>query len=543
MDRSRRTRRVLLLALALVGGGCHRNDHGPVASTPAATLVVATPGDLTGVNELVSNGTRHFDQDVHAALFLHLLRENPDYQQHPPTFAPQLAQSWEAAPDRKTITFHLRPDATWSDGVPVTAGDVRFTWQAQTSKEVGWPSAYIKESIQDVEVVDPHTVRFHFSRVYPTQLLDANDGVVLPQHAWGAVPFAQWPQRADWFRDHLVVDGPFTIERWKPQQELALRRNPRYFERGKPGLERVVFRVVPDEAARLQELLAGAAQVIERVPPDRVDEVARTPGRRVVPVWTRQYTAIAWNTHRPPLDRVEVRRALTLAIDRAGLVEALWRGHAHVADGPLPRTVWAHPTDLEPLPYDPATAARLLDAAGLRDTNGDGVRELAAKPFHLELSTNTGDQIRHDALVLLQEQLRRVGILVDPVFREPGAQLAQLAAHHFDGALTAWGFDTSLDLRYAFDSRDPDASNWGGYQNAEVDHLLDAIEAEPDRERARPLFARVLHAIADDQPYTFLWEPQQLVGMDTRIEGAAPNALSTFYALEDWRLAAPPPAR
>lgn len=547
--RARRGATCLLVALLAVA--CRRPESGtettasPTATpTPAsATLVVATNGELSGVNELVAGATRRFDQEVQAALFLHLLRERPDYQEHPPTFEPQLARSFDFSPDRRTLTFRLRDDVLWSDGQPVTADDVRFTWQAQTSKEVGWPSAYLKESIRDVEVVDPHTVRFHFSRVYPTQLLDANEGLVVPKHVWGQLPFAQWPASADWFRDHLVVDGPFTLASWKPQEELVLQRNPRYFEAGKPYLDRVVFRVVPNDSARLQELLGGGAQVVDGIPSDHADEVARTPGRRIVAVWTRQYTAIVWNTRRPPLDEAEVRRALTLAIDRAGLVEALWRGHARVADSPILSTVWAHAPELHPLPYDPAEARRLLAAHGFADTNGDGVLERNGKPLRLEISTNSGVQVRHDALVLIQEQLARVGIAVDPVFRDPGAEMAKRNAHDFTGTLTAWGIDTGLDLRYAFDGRDPDGTNWGGYRNAEVDRLLDAIDAEPDRLAARPLFARVQQLIATDQPMTFLWEPQAIVGMDTRITGAQPNALGTFWGLESWRLGGASPPR
>jgi peptide/nickel transport system substrate-binding protein len=541
--RARRGATTLLLALAALA--CRRTESvapgagsRPAAAPAAAstTLVVATNGELGGVNELAVTTTRRFDQDVQGALFLHLLRERPDYQQHPPTFEPQLARSWELSPDGRLLTFHLRDDVQWSDGRPVTADDVRFTWQAQTSKEVGWASAYLKESITDVEVVDPRTVRFHFSRVYPTQLLDANEGLILPAHAWRQLPFAKWPQGGDWFRDHLVVDGPFTIEAWKPQEELVLRRNARYFEPGKPHLERIVFRVVPDEAARMQELLAGEAQVMEAVPPDRAEEVTRTPGRTIVPVWTRQYTAIVWNTQRPPLEQREVRRALTLAIDRAGLVEALWRGHARVADSPILSTVWAHPADLDALPYDPAEARRLLAAHGFADADGDGILELRGKPFRLEISTTSGNQVRHDALVLIQEQLARAGIAVDPVFREPGAEMAKRQGHDFTGALTAWGIPTDLDLRYAFDGRDPDGTNWGSYRNPEVDRLLDTIERQRDWNDVLPLLAHAQQLIAEDQPFTFLWEPQSLIGMDARITGARPNALSTFWGLEDWQL-------
>ncbi len=538
-SRRRRPAARLLLALPLLLAGCR--ERQPAATpAPPTTLVVATGADISGFNELAASATRQLDQDVLSALFLHLLAEQPDFQRHPPTFAPQVARSWEVSPDRLNLTFRLRDDVRWSDGVPLTAEDVRFTWLAQTSKEVGWPNAYLKESIRDVEVVDPQTVRFHFTHAYPTQLLDANEGFVLPAHAWKQLPFARWSQSGDWFREHLVVDGPFTLERWKPQDELVLRRNPHYFETGKPHLERVVFRVVPEEAARLQELLAGAVDLVEGIAPERADEVAGRPDLRVETVWQRQYNALVWNTRRPPLDDPLVRRALTMGIDRRQLIEALYAGHARVADSPILTTVWAHPADLHPWSYDPAAARRLLESRGFRDGDGDGILERGGKPLSIELSTNTGSQLRRDALVLIQEQLGHAGVAVRTVFREPSAQRAELTAHHFDGALAAWGIATDLDLRYGFDGRDPDGLNWGGYRNPEVDRLLDEIDARPDRASAKPLFARLQHVLHEDQPYTFLWEPPRLLGLDARLR-ATPSALSTFTGLADWSFAAEPP--
>ena len=533
----------LLLAVALLGA-CRRSESAdrPAATPepPPTTLTVATATDISGVNELLLSATRQLDQDVLSAMFLRLAAEQPDFVEHPPTFAPQLARSWDFSADRLALTFHLRDDVSWSDGRPVTADDVRFTWQAQTSEAIGWPSSYLKESIRDVEVVDPQTARFHFLHAYPTQLLDANEGFILPKHAWSQLPFAKWAESGDWFRDHLVVDGPFTLERWKPQEEVVLRANPGYFEAGRPLLRQVVFRVVPDEAARLQELLGGAADLVESVPPDRADEVTRASGRKLDVVWARRYTAIVWNTKRPPLDDPAVRRALTMAIDRPALVEAIWHGRARVGDSPVLTSVWAHAKDLHPWPYDPAAAKELLESRGFADADDDGVLERDGKPFAIELSTTTGNQLRRDALVLIQDQLKRAGVAVTTAFRESAAQTAKLSAHDFDGALVTWGIDTGLDLRYGFDSRDPDGSNWGRYENKEVDKLLDLVDHEPDRTTAGPLLGQIQHLIHEDQPYTFLWEPPVLIGRDARLR-ATPSALSTFSGLEDWAFVAAPP--
>ena len=516
------------LTLLLLAGACARREP------PLATLVVASSGSFDGPNEVVDPSRRQLEQEIRSALFLQLLHERPDYQQHPPTFAPELARAWRFSPDRLTLTFQLRDDARWSDGAPLTAEDVRFTWQAQTSPEVGWPLSYVKERIRDVEVVGPKTVRFHFTSVYPGQLLDANEGFILPRHAWSPLPFARWAESADWFADKLVVSGPFTLESWRPGEELVLARNPRYHRPGRPRLERLVFRVVPEGATRIQDLLSGNAHLVEGVPPDRVDEVEADPDSRVVGLWARQYTFIAWNTRRPPFDDAEVRRALTQAIDREALVEALWRGRARVAVSPLPGSVWAHLRELRPWPYDPQAARRLLAARGFRDGDGDGILERAGKPFSFELSTTGTDPLRRDAVVLIQQQLRRAGIDARPAFHEPGTQLARLGEHDFDGALAAWGIDTGMDMRYAFHSGEAGDSNWGRYADPDVDALLDRIAAEPDPARALPLYHQVQRLLHRDQPYTFLWEPQSLIGLAERLS-ATPSALRTLEGLDEWR--------
>jgi peptide/nickel transport system substrate-binding protein len=533
----RRGRRLGVLAALLLPLGCADRpaDRAAAAASGRGTLVVAVPADLTGVNELLSSSL--MDSEVRATMFLHLLEEQPDYQQHPPTFAPSLARSWESSADGLALTFELRDDITWSDGVPVSAEDVRWTWQAQTDPRVAWTYSFAKEEIRDVEVIGPHTVRFHFETSYPRQLLDANLGAILPRHRWSELPLEQWRGNAQWFADHLVVNGPFTLERWDPQQQVVLRRNERFHRPGLPRLERVVLRVIPDEAARIEQLLAGRVHLVEGVPPRRAEEIERHADLELLEVWSRIYSFLAWNTRRPLFAEPEVRRALTLAIDRQALVDTLYRGYAKVGVSPILSTVWAFDRSLEPWPYDPAEARRLLARHGWSD-RGDGVLAHDGVPFSFELTTNTGNQLRRDAVVLIQDQLRRVGVEARARLVEFQTLVAMNESHEFDVTLGAWAADTSLDLRYAFHSAEIEGgSNYGGYANTEVDRLIERISREGDPQAALPLFHRLQEILHLEQPYTLLWEPQWLVGISRQVQGARPNALRTFFELEEWHLA------
>ena len=184
-------RSAIVLCLALGTFACDRGKPAPpnvvqAAAAPAGTprrggsVTIANSEDLVSVNELVAGGTILSSDVAQYALFLRLLQEQPDYQDHPPTFAPRLAEGYTWSPDHLTLTLRLRPDVFWSDGVPVTADDVRFTWQAQTNPDIAWEFAYLKEAIRDVEVVDARTAKMHFTRPYFSQLGDANEGVILP---------------------------------------------------------------------------------------------------------------------------------------------------------------------------------------------------------------------------------------------------------------------------------------------------------------------------------------------------------------------------
>jgi peptide/nickel transport system substrate-binding protein len=522
------------------GTGSPRQAAGGGEPHRGGTLVAAWISDIEGVNELVESSSRTFN-DVGYQMFLHLLDEQPDFAKHPPTFEPELATSYEWSDDHLDLTFHLREDVVWSDGVPVTADDVRFTWEAQRSPEVAWPSAYMKEMIEDVEVVDPHTVIYHFSQVSPNQLLEANEGVILPEHAWGPLPFSEWRTRAGYFQEHLVVDGPFRLERWTPQQEIVLARNERYYDPDLPYLDRVVIRIIPEPSNQVTHLLVGTLHLVEQLPQPDVARVRASDVATVESFWHRLYVHVVWNMTDPRFADRRVRQALVLGVDRQQIVDTLWGDLARVADSPIIQNVWAHADGLEPWPFDPERTRALLAEAGWSDHDGDGVIDKDGVPFSFELLTNQGNQERIDAAVMIQEHLRRLGIDARPRVMEFNAMSAKLAEHQFQAAVSGWGMDTSLSLRYAFhsDSIDNDV-NFSGYSNPEVDRLIEQMEGLADIVDAKPILTEIQQLIHRDQPMMFLWESRRVNGLSRRLHDLDPNLLGTLWFLRRAWLEPPP---
>lgn len=540
----------LLVAVLLAACRGRESTQEPAAGSAAGTprrggsVVTGWIAEPGGVNEYITPASQ-VSRELQSVIFLHLTEEQPDFEKGPPTFKPSLAESYTWSADHKALTFHLRENAVWSDGVPVTADDVRWTWQAQIDKDVAWDSSFMKTGIRDVEAVDPHTVRFLFDRAYAKQMTDVNEGVILPKHVWGRLPFAKWRESSDWFKQNLVCDGPFTIVSWTPQQEIVLKRNERYYEKDRPYLDRVVMRIFSDASGALTQILSGEIDFFAQIPPSQAPRVKADPKLDLIAYWSNLYVFVTWNDRDPKLDDPEVRRALTLAIDRQAIVDTILGEYGRVAVSPILTSVWAHDRTIQPLPYDPAQARAILAAKGWKDSDGDGVLDRKGKPFAFELASNAGNQQRNDAAVMIQAQLGKVGIKATPRVVEFNSLIAQLNGGRFEAAILGLSLDTSLDLTGNFHSKaipgaDQEGSNFERYSNPEVDRLIDQIAAEPDLASARPALDQVQRILHRDQPLTMLWESQRLSPVNKRIHDARPNAARSLFNLQDWWVEPPP---
>ncbi len=533
MHKPRAQLTALSVGVLVVMVGC---SLGPTDSSAA---LIALEDDIGGFNELVSvdNATT---QQILERLFLDLLIEGPDSSQGPPSFSPRLAERFEISADGKAVTFYLQPDATWSDGVPVTAEDVRWTWQAQTSPEVAWDFVETKRHISDVEVVNDKTVRFHFSHAYANQLVDANEGVVLPKHAWSQLPFGEWRGGEDWFREHLVVSGPYEVEHYTPEAELILVANDRYFEPDLPTIQRLIFQVIPDANARVRGLLAGELDFIPKLQPFEASQVAESKVAELVAYPHRQYDYISWNVRDPLLADQAVRRALTLAIDCQEVIDTLLSGYAQRSTGPILSTVWAH-SGIEPWPHDPERALAIFGDAGwspgkdgkLRDANGD--------VLGFSLAFNADNAFRRDAAAMLQEQWRRIGVEVTLLPEDFGVLSERLESFGHQAYLGAFLMDTSLDLTVVLHSSAIDNGyNFSAWSNPEVDRLIDRVKSYDDILDARGDLARIQEIVHQQVPMTFLWEPMRINAKSTRLTNVVPNLIDTYANMRSWRLADPP---
>lgn len=492
-------------------------------------LVIGVSGDVDSFNPLLTRS--RFGTELSKMLYLSLLEEQPDFI----TFKPALAKSWSVEDDGKRIRFHLRSDVYWSDSVKVTAADVEFTHSKQIDEQIGWTGASVKSFISAVQVVNDSTIDYHFSTVYPYQLMDANEGVVLPKHIFQNTGSAEW-QNLDYTK-HYVGNGPYKLKTWAPNQYIELTRNELFHNPELPKIANIIFKIVPDQTQLLTQLQTGEIHVMDGVPAQDADRIAAENKNIIIERFAySQYVQVSWNLDNPLFQDHKVRQALTMAIDRQTLVDHLLQGYGRVCNGPIHTMLWASNPSLAVIPFSVDSAKTLLTASGWNDTDNDGYLDKNKQPFEFQFMTNIGSQVREDALVMIQEMLKKVGIKVIPQRLEWSVYVEKLTARDYDAVLIGMMSTTRVDVYPVWHSAmcGADGFNLSCYKNPRVDFLIETARQLTDREAALPLWYEFQDILVHEQPATFLWIPERLVGFNAHIGGYVFSPVSTFFNVAEW---------
>jgi peptide/nickel transport system substrate-binding protein len=533
----------LVLCAALLAGACAEDraaarpaagERVPGSERYGGTLVIGGGADVTDVSPLTWKlQTALYMQQF--LLFLPLLAYDERLQP-----VPRLARSWEVNADTTALTFHLRDDVHWHDGRRTSAHDLQFSYERARDPGTGYIYSGMFAPYGRAEVVDsftwrvglePHAEFLDVWRVFapvPRHVLEGVAPEDLARH-----PFATRSP---------VGNGPFRFVERVAGQRWVFEANPDFPAElgGRPYLDRVVYRVIPEPTTLLTELLTGGIDVYTRAPVEQAERIARDPGVRLVHYPDRAWTHVVWNHRRAPFGDARVRRALTLAVDRQAVVETARAGYGSVANSTVAPVFPQHdPAAGADLGFDPDRARALLAEAGLRDRDGDGVLEdPAGRPFRFTLEVPQGYPERRDAGEMVQADLRRIGVdarLRTTEFNSLLARLSDARRRDFDAVVLSWAPEYRIDDSELFACRKRDAPvAFTGYCDPATDALLDSIARTVDRARAQGLWSRYQHRIARDQPVTFLFFSEQLHGIGRRVQGAAPDARGYWVGIERW---------
>lgn len=454
-----------------------------------------------------------------------------------------LSEGWEFGPDSTTLTYRLRTDARWSDGHPIDADDVVFTYELVARPEIGSPNVYVWEELDSVVADDTHAVTFHFASRHPRMLLNTGASIV-PEHVFA-------PYAADSLRlldhpasrhpaDSLVVSGAFRVAEWRRGERLVLEPNPMSFA-ASPRSDRVVIRVVPEETTRIIELVNGGVHLAFPISAAAARDLD-DPDIYTTSTGQRFYDYIIWNGARfDPFRDPRLRRALSLSIDRVGILDGLRFDERVPAGAPIPPMFSQLQTpETRPDPHAPDSARAILDRLGWRDSDGDGVRENDGRELRFTLLTSADRRDRVDAAQIIREQFQAVGALVQLRLVE-NQTLIELVYERrdFESALTGWG--VTLDPSYLHYHLWPGDTKYNvtGYQNDVLDSLIPRALAAPTAEAAAPYWREAVRVIAVDRPYAFLWFYGEVAGVNRRLEGVEVDMLGVFHGMHRWRLAQP----
>ncbi|MEX2526563.1 MAG: ABC transporter substrate-binding protein [Gemmatimonadota bacterium] len=425
--------------------------------------------------------------------------------------AGSLAERWERSDDWLTWTVTLRSDVRWHDGTPVTARDVVFNLELWRHPDVGW---YGGSEVAEAEAMDERTVRLRLHRPGSWPL----DGwyVFFPAHHLEAREPARFFEWDYWQRP--IGNGPFRYVRHVPETMVELEANPDY-PGGRPAIERVIIRF--RGGSPTTELLAGNIDLAQ-MDPLQATRLASDPRFRVY--YGLQGTAnwVAWNHRDPRFADPRVRRAMAHAVDRRALAASLaFPDGLPITDAPMTPCQRDADTHTEPWPHDPAEALRLLEEAGWRDSDGDGILDREGQPFRFPLISAANNE---RAAVFLEEQLRRIGIIAELRVLD-----RSLAHRRFQEGNFAAIIPTAVHSEWTIAQH---ASPIGPVDEALAD-LLDAARAEPDPARGTELMMEAGKRYRDLAPAMFLHFRTGALVAHRRVQGLGEPG--TLLARQGWR--------
>jgi peptide/nickel transport system substrate-binding protein len=523
-----------ILAAAWIATACGRTGE-KVGDAPASessphrggTLVVVVPADFDALNPLVSTDAlaQYVDRYL---LFTTLVRL--DAGGNP---VPYLAESWEAGDDGLSLTFHLHKDVSWHDTLPTTAEDVAFTYRRAIDPAVAFPFASSFRDCEGVEVVDPYTVRFRLKRPSAAAIANLAYVPVMPKHLLEGIAPAELRRAA--FNHAPVGNGPFQFVRWTTNQEAVFEANAGFPAGlgGRPYLDRVVFRFVPEQTTELTMLLNGEADAMLSVPPQDGTRVEASEKTRLIRFHGYSQEFIAWNERLPFFDTADERRAMTLAIDRRRLVDALLYGYGSVRAA---LGAWRD-SSMAPLPYDPAGARALLAVQGWRDSDGDGVLDQDGRRFEFDIVVNKGNDLRADAALVVKDELAKIGVVARPSIREWTVMLQELKRGDFEAWIGGFSADLGREVRAYYSSRGN--VNYVAFSEPRADSLMEAVDSILAPARAEPVWSELQRLLVEQEPYTALFDIDGRLGISRRVRGAdsadwrgSLNGISGWWVVE-----------
>ncbi len=538
-----------LLALAILAGllaGCSKvaSDSGGEHSwTQPGVLRVAIQTEPKNLNPLLTSETT--DVFIARFMFLPLIQPNGQGVQQPllVTEVPSTSNGGISA-DGLTISYHLRKDVKWSDGVAFTSKDVTWTWRAIMNPNNNIVSRHGYDYIRSIDTPDDWTVIVHlktkFSPFVNTFFTDSDQPYgVAPAHILAKYPNVN---QIPFNSEPTVSDGPFRFAEWVRNDHISLVANDNFFL-GKPGLKRIEIKVIPDENTSVELLKSHAIDWIYQASIHLYPQVKDIPGTSISWMRVNGYYDIQFNTTSPQMKDPRVRQAIAYAIDKQNLVNTTMFGQETIASEDIPDWMWAFDPKVRSYPYDAAKARDLLAQAGYTSGPG-GIVQKGGEPLSLLLVTENSNTTYKQLTLLLQAQLRRIGIQAQ-IKLFPGAQLYAPAGEggilqlgHFDLIVDGWysGIDPDDSAQFMCQNVPPGGYNYTRYCSPEMDAAETMALTHYDQATRKAAYAKTQTLLARDVPEIFINWLRQMHPINVDFKGLDPSPVIENWNAWQWSI-------
>ncbi len=541
----------LSAALSGCGGGQTQpaTDQKPAGPTTGGKFVWAQIGEANNLNPLYINDNS--SDQIAGQIFNGLVTFDTKLQ-----VQNDLATKVDISPDGKTYTVTVRKDVKWHDGQPLKVSDVAFTFHALLHP--GYSGPYrsnvdtlagagglikklgdLKKQLDDKKIredeyrkqgeaawtewkeksgaitVKDDTVTFMLDKPFAPFLSSLSMGIV-PEHLLKDKP---WTMKEDAFNRKPVGTGPYKFQDWVTASHVTLVRNQAYFKAGQPYLETVIFRVIPDTNTAAAALERGEIDGFDAIPPDQFEHFKNNAKNVTILEFPQlSYTYLGFNLKNPLFADQKVRQAISHALDKENMIKELFKGHGVPAWTHGSPVLWSYDENsVVKFPYDVVKSKKLLEEAGWKPGTG-GILEKNGQKFKFALMTNKGNKIREQAAVVVQDQLKKVGIQVETQYVDwPAMVKNHLLAKNFEAVIVGWSLDADPDPWSIWHTGE--SYNFISYSNKALDELMQKGRTTIDQTERKKIYAEFQKVVSDEQPYVFLYFPNSITGYNKKLAG------------------------
>ena len=442
------------------------------------------------------------------------------------------AEDWEVLEGGLFMRFKLKEGLRWQDGHPLTADDVTFTYNLMIDPKT--PTAYAADflNVKEYRQTGPLSFEVRYDAPYARAAVTWMQPI-LPKHILEHENIATTR-----YARNPIGAGPFKLKSWEPGSRIVLEANDLYFK-GRPYLDEVIYRIIPDSTTMFLEARAGKLDFIGLSPQQYLRQ---TSGEWWEKNWNKYkylsfgYTYLGLNQKSPFFQDKRVRQALSYAVDREGIIKGALLGMGEPAFGPYKPGTWVYNTSLKAYDYDPERARRLLAEAGWTPGK-DGILEKDGLRFEFTILVNQGNNERIKVAVILQQMFRDVGVKVSIRTVEWAAFLKEFVdTRKFDALILAWNILDDPDIFDVWHSSaiEGHGLNFVSFANEEVDRLLEKGRASADRAERKVIYDRFQEILHEEQPYLFLYVPYSLPMVQARFQGIQPAPAGITYNFDRW---------